>query len=105
MDITPIKFNLPPVETPLFKAGISYNETGKESKGTNFGDTLSNAMNNLKDLHNQAENKMADYAAGGDVDVADVMVTMEKATMASELAVQIRNKFIDGYQEIIRMQI
>jgi flagellar hook-basal body complex protein FliE len=48
---------------------------------------------------------MANYAAGGDVDVADVMVTMEKATMATELAVQIRNKFIDGYQEIIRMQI
>jgi flagellar hook-basal body complex protein FliE len=105
MEITPIKFNLPPVETPLFKAGISYSETGEKFKSTNFGDTLNQAMDNLKDLHNQAESKMANYAAGGDVDVADVMVTMEKATMATELAVQIRNKFIDGYQEIIRMQI
>jgi flagellar hook-basal body complex protein FliE len=105
MDLTPIKFNLPPVETPLFKAGISYNETGSNFKSNNFGDTLTNAMNNLKDLHNQADSKMSEYAAGGDVDVADVMVTMEKASLASDLAVQIRNKFIDGYQEIIRMQI
>ena len=105
MDITPIAFNLPPIETPLLKGGVSYNEKGTGLKGTNFGDTLAQAMNNLKDLHDQAEVKMANFAAGGDVDVADVMVSMEKASMATELAIQIRNKFLDGYQEIIRMQI
>jgi flagellar hook-basal body complex protein FliE len=105
MDITPIVFNLPPIETPLLKGGVSYNEKGAGLKGTNFGDTLAQAMNNLKDLHDQAEVKMANFAAGGDVDVADVMVSMEKASMATELAIQIRNKFLDGYQEIIRMQI
>lgn len=105
MDITPIAFNLPPLEAPLLKGGISYSEQGSGLKGTNFGDMLTNAMNNLKDIHDQAEVKMANYAAGGDVDVADVMITMEKASMATELAIQIRNKFIDGYQEIIRMQI
>jgi flagellar hook-basal body complex protein FliE len=103
MEITPIAFNLPPLEAPLLKGGISYNEQGSNLKGTSFGNMLADAMNNLKDLHDQAEVKMANYAAGGDVDVADV--TMEKASMATELAIQIRNKFLDGYQEIIRMQI
>jgi flagellar hook-basal body complex protein FliE len=105
MDITPIAFNLPPLETPLLKGGISYNEQGSGLKNTGFGDMLAHAMNNLKDVHDQAEVKMANYAAGGDVDVADVMITMEKASMATDLAIQIRNKFLDGYQEIIRMQI
>ena len=105
MDITPVAFNLPPIEMPLLKGGISYNDNTNALKSGSFAETFANAMNNLKDLHDQAEIKMANYAAGGDVDVADVMVTMEKASMATELDIQIRNKFLDGYKEIIRIQI
>lgn len=107
MQIDPVSFSLPPIEAPLLKGGISYNESGESgsSKATNFAETMLKAINNLKDLHEQAETKMANYAAGGDIDVADVMITMEKASMATDLAIQIRNKLLDGYQDIIKMQI
>ena len=48
---------------------------------------------------------VSDYASGGDVDVSELMVAMEKTSLSTELAVQIRNKVVESYQEIMRMQM
>ena len=101
MSIDPIQFTLPAFEAPLLKGSVSHNEKGANS----FANSLSTAMNNLRDVHNQSNSLIEQYAAGGSVDVSEVMVAMEKTSMATDLAIQIRNKMLDGYQEIIKMQI
>lgn len=108
MGIEPVQFHLKPVETPLFKVGVSYQDgqgAGAAKTQGGFADALSGALKNLKDVHNAAETAMKNYTAGNDVDVSQVMLTMEKSQIATDLAIQVRNKFIEGFNDLIRMQI
>lgn len=102
MSIQPVKFVLPPLETPLLKGSAEISES---SSSGSFGNILGQAMSNLKNVHNQSGQLVQSYAAGGEVDVSEVMVAMEKTSLSTELAVQIRNKFVESYQEIMRMQM
>ena len=103
-NMEPIKLDLSKlqIETPLLKTGVSYNEKPEEQ---GFSETLSKAMNNLKQTHQYSNQLISDYASGKDVDINEVMIAIEKTTMTSELAMQIRNKLVEGYQEITKMQI
>lgn len=89
-------------KTPLLKASASYDE-GVEKP--DFLNTLSHAMENLKDMHNESAKLIEEYAAGGDVDTSEVMIAMEKTSVATNLAIKVRNKVVDSYEQIIRMQI
>jgi flagellar hook-basal body complex protein FliE len=101
MSIDPIQFTLPPFEAPLLKGSISHNV----KEAPSFANSLTKAMNNLRDVHNKSNTLIEEYAAGGSVDISEVMVAMEKTAMSTELALQIRNRIVEGYQEIIKMQI
>lgn len=104
MTIDPIQFVLPPVDTPLFKTGIKYDENTANASG-GFQDVLTNALSNLKDVSNKASVAMQDYAAGGETDISQVMLTLEKSQVATQLAVQVRNKLVEGFNELVRMQM
>lgn len=103
MSIDPVQFTLPSFETPLLKGSVTHNEEGKGA--SSFANSLATAMDNLRDVHQKSDSLIQEYAAGGSVDVSEVMVAMEKTSMATDLAIQIRNKVLDGYQEIIKMQL
>jgi flagellar hook-basal body complex protein FliE len=103
MTIGPVKFVLPPLETPLLKTGIEYNEGSNKSGG--FSQVLGNAIGNLKDAHNQSDLAMEKFSSGEDIDVADVMLTIEKTQIATDLAIQVRNRLVDGFNQLIRMQV
>ena len=42
---------------------------------------------------------------GGDVDLHDVMIAGEKASVAMQLTLQVRNKLVEAYQDVMRMQV
>lgn len=86
--------------TQLPKLGKSLNGTA-ESKQLSFLDML----NRNDALHKSATEKVMQYAAGENIPVHDVMATMENAKLSFQFAVQVRNKLVDSYQEITRMQI
>lgn len=101
----PIKLDLSrlDIDTPLLKGSAEYTE-GEEVQS--FSETLVNAMDNLKETHSESAKLMQDYASGKEnVDISEVMLAMEKTAMTTELAMQIRNKLVEGYQEIVKMQI
>jgi flagellar hook-basal body complex protein FliE len=100
----PIKLNLSQfdIDTPLLKGSARFDEGEKPAS---FTDTLEKAMNNLKDTHNQSAQLMQDFASGKEIDISEVMIAMEKTSMTTELVMQIRNKLVDSYQDIIKMQI
>ncbi|MNL35260.1 Flagellar hook-basal body complex protein FliE [compost metagenome] len=53
----------------------------------------------------QADNLKNELATGGDVELHDVMIAAEKAGISVELTMQLRNKLLDAYQEIMRMSV
>lgn len=71
----------------------------------NFANTLKGAIENLNDMQ-VASDKMTEKLASGEVqDLHQVMITAQKASITLETTVQLQQKAIDAYNEIMRMQI
>ncbi|OFZ30576.1 MAG: flagellar hook-basal body complex protein FliE [Bdellovibrionales bacterium RIFCSPHIGHO2_01_FULL_40_29] len=73
--------------------------------GPSFADTLKEAVNNVNQIHLDADKKAQELATGKTDDIAGVMLASEKADIALRTMVQVRNKIIDAYQEIMKMQV
>lgn len=75
------------------------------TEGTGFGDLISEGLENLQGLQDNAD-KLAVQAATGDLtDVHDYMIASTQASLATELTVAVRNKAVEAFNEIMRMQI
>lgn len=70
-----------------------------------FGDMLSSALGEVNTLQKVAEQKNIDLAAGRLEDISEVMIAAEKASISLQLTNQVRNKVVEAYQEIMRMQM
>lgn len=77
--------------------------TGEVQK--TFADTLTEAISNVNQMQKDSDEKIQQLATGRTDDIAGVMITAEKADLALRTMVQVRNKIIDAYQEIMRMQV
>jgi flagellar hook-basal body complex protein FliE len=81
--------------------------TSVDSKvpGQSFGNFFVDAVQNTNNLQQIAENKIQGVLTGEVEDLHQVMIAMEKASLSFQMTMQVRNKIIDAYQEIMRMQI
>lgn len=70
-----------------------------------FADTLKDAVQSVNTMQQQSDIKIQQLATGKTQNVADVMVTAERADIALKLMVQVRNKIIEAYQEVMKMQV
>jgi|SRR4051794_5395522 flagellar hook-basal body complex protein FliE len=73
--------------------------------GGGFGSMLTGAISSLNDSQNTASSDSVALATGKASDVTSVVTDVEKANLEMQLAVQVRNKAVDAYEEIMRMQI
>ncbi len=73
--------------------------------GESFADTLKGAINTVDKLQKDADVKMQELAVGKSQNIHETMIAAEKADIALKLMMQVRNKIIDAYQEIMRMQV
>lgn len=73
--------------------------------GKSFSETLTDAIGNVNELHKVADKKAEMLTTGKTDDVADVMIAAERADVALKVMVQVRNKVIDAYNEIMKMQV
>jgi len=70
-----------------------------------FDRTLKDAINKVNDLQLKADRAAQDLATGRTDNVADVMIAAEKADIALRLMMQVRNKMLESYQEIMKIQV
>ncbi len=88
---------------------------GMEKKGTlektlretneSFGATLARAVTDVNALQTQAGSAVQSLVRGDSVDLHQVMVAVEKAKTSFELLMEIRNKTVSAYQELMRLQV
>jgi len=74
--------------------------TTEGSGGAEFMSTLRNAMNEVGQLQNEADNKVSQLLTGNGQDVHSAMIAVEKANLAFEMMVQVRNKIVQAYQQV-----
>ncbi len=90
-----------PITTPAPPAPIT---PGGGADG--FGDTLTRAVSAVNDAQLAARDATVAMASGNSgVDSAQALVTIEKADISFQFALQIRNKLLEAYQEVMRMQV
>jgi len=77
-----------------------------EAGGGDFGQMLMDALKDVNSAQQDSRQMQTDFMAGRPgVEVHDLMVAMEKASVAMQLTMQVRNKMLEAYQEISRMQV
>ncbi|HAV61093.1 MAG TPA: flagellar hook-basal body complex protein FliE [Verrucomicrobiales bacterium] len=70
-----------------------------------FDSFLGRFVNEVNDRQVNAASTAREMMAGGDVSLHQAMLAMEEASVSFQLMVQVRNKLLESYQEIMRMQL
>ena len=73
--------------------------------GSAFSDALANGLQKLQDLNTNSDNLAVKAATGDLTDVHEYMIASTEASVATDLTVAVRNKAVDAFNEIMRMQM
>src|SRR5438132_8791646 len=95
---------------PIFSIGPSSAiqppklDTGSD-KSAGFGSILQDAMGNVGELNSTASKSVESFLSGEGDDLHKTIMATQRAELAMELFLQVRNKVVQAYQEVMRMQV
>ena len=75
------------------------------STGKSFGDFIQDYMSDINKEQVKADIAAVNLATGKNKNIHETMIQMEKAALSFQLLIQVRNKALDAYQEVMRMQV
>ncbi|MDU2673724.1 MAG: flagellar hook-basal body complex protein FliE [Clostridium sp.] len=87
------------------------NNTGMQSLEKNidekksFSDVISNAINNVNEKQINADNSIESLIKGDDITMHEVMISMQESQLSMQLLIEVRNKMVEAYQEINKIQL
>jgi flagellar hook-basal body complex protein FliE len=87
--------------------GINRNRqaAGPSKEAPSFKETLNSFLNDVNGLQKKADESIKKMAAGEINDVHQVMSSVEEANVAFNMMMEIRNKVLDAYQEVMRIRL
>jgi flagellar hook-basal body complex protein FliE len=97
MDITSI-------QSPLLGT-LKLAETTATQHDTTFADVLQSAVEAVNTAQQKADTAARDTAIGNATSLHETMIALEKADISLRLATQVRNRVVEAYQDVMRMQI
>lgn len=83
--------------------GLSVNKPAP-TKPT-FGEVVKSSISNVNDLQQRSADLRAAYEKGENVPLTDVVLSMQKSSLAFEATLQIRNKVMKAYEDILNMPV
>lgn len=78
-------------------------ETSPE--GASFSDMLKESLQEVNALSKEADKAVRDLAIGESQDIQGTILAMEKASLSFKLMMEVRNKLLTAYQEVMRTQV
>ena len=78
--------------------------SGSSATAAPFADLLTDAVGQVNGLEDQARNAVSGLMTGSGVDVHQAVIATQKASMAFELSLAVRNKAVQAYQQVMSMQ-
>ncbi|MGD8589138.1 MAG: flagellar hook-basal body complex protein FliE [Chromatiales bacterium] len=77
-----------------------------QSEGASFGDLLKQSIDKVNEAQQQASAMRSAFDAGqGDMDLAQVMIAVQKSSLSFDAMVQVRNKLVEAYKDVMNMPI
>ena len=81
-------------------------DAAESSTKVSFSDALKASLQNVSNAQVQADDMGKKFAAGDDsVSLSDTMIAMQKASISFQATVQVRNKLVSAYHDIMNMQV
>lgn len=95
------------ITAPIKPADVTPQKSDKENEagGSSFGSVLKDAILDINKLQNDADKSIAKVQLEDAGSVHEAMVALEKAGISFQVMMQVRNKILDAYQEVMRMQV
>ncbi len=81
------------------------NIVNKNKADGSFEDLLKKELDNTNDIMQKADKAQADIATGNVKDLAKASITIQKAEMQMKMVLEVRNKAINAYKELLKTQI
>lgn len=95
-----------PVIDPIENEVSKNKASEKKNQGTeSFSDMLIKSVEKVNKLQKEADEAINELVLGDNKDIVQTMIKMEKADISFKLMMQIRNKIVQAYEEIMRMQV
>tara|TARA_B100000686_G_scaffold349174_1_gene441920 strand:+ start:700 stop:1008 length:309 start_codon:yes stop_codon:yes gene_type:complete len=88
--------------------GPGLDKTNKASQieaGKTFSETLEESLNQVNVLQNDADSAIEDLSTGKSHSIHETMISVNKADIAFRMTMQVRNKIVEAYQEVLRLQV
>jgi flagellar hook-basal body complex protein FliE len=70
-----------------------------------FKNYLLDSIKQVNDMQQQADSAVEKFATGGDVSTAEVLTAVQKADLAFKMMLQVRNKLVQAYQEVVDIRV
>ncbi|MGC7870282.1 flagellar hook-basal body complex protein FliE [Desulfosporosinus sp. SYSU MS00001] len=110
MSISIAPISSPGILNPISSASTENNTAlpsgdGAQKAGTDFAKFLNDALGQVNALQDNADKASLQLASGQIQDVSTAMVALEKANLSLSLTVEVRNKVLDAYHQIMNMQM
>lgn len=78
---------------------------GSADPGKAFSDVLRDSVEKVNLYQSEADTAVKELVAGRNKNIHETMLTIERADTSLKLMMQVRNKILDAYKEIMRMQV
>jgi flagellar hook-basal body complex protein FliE len=75
------------------------------SAAPSFGQVLKDSLSQVNHLQHEADQAIQELATGGKATLHDTMLALQKAELSFKLMMQVRNKIVEAYQEVLRMSV
>ena len=85
--------------------GVQAAQSTQAVQGVAFGDVLNQFVSEVNDKQIASGQAVNDLLSGKDIPLHQAMIAMQEAGVAFQLMVEVRNKLLEGYQELMRMQV
>ena len=106
MDTQGIDQMLSVLRATATQAGGRPAEAATPAGGTDFAQVLQNSINQVNQTQQEAEGMAANFAAGdGNNNLQDVMISLQMASVSFQEMVQVRNKLVTAYHDVMNMQV
>jgi len=93
------------VEDALRRAQDAGGARGRTTEPDGFDDTLKDLIRETDELQKDSEQVLDDFTSGKVEDVHQVMVAMSRADLSFRMMLEVRNKLVEAYQEVMRAQV
>jgi flagellar hook-basal body complex protein FliE len=101
--ILPVNLNIPPISSTAAAGGEAL--AGATPGGASFQSAFNDAVQMVENFSQNASSSINSFLSGEGEELHDVAIKTQEAELSFDMFLQVRNKIVSAYQEVMRMQV